>query len=96
MPADGLPPASRAVYEALRRKFVAGLPARWQEIEQAPDPATRAAALHRLAGVAGSYGYDELGQAARTAERLSVGAVDPALARALQEVDRLLRQVSTA
>ena len=96
MPADSLPPASRAGFEALRRKFITGLPARRQEIEQAPDPAARAAALHRLAGAAGSYGYDELGQAARAAERLSLGAVDPALERALQEVDRLLRQASMA
>jgi HPt (histidine-containing phosphotransfer) domain-containing protein len=93
-PADSLPPASRPGYEALRRKFLAGLPARWQEIEQAPDAAARAAALHRLAGAAGSYGCDELGQAARAAEHLAVGAAGPALARALAEVDRLLRQAS--
>jgi HPt (histidine-containing phosphotransfer) domain-containing protein len=95
-PADSLPPASRAGYAALRRKFLAGLPARWQEIEQALDPGARAAALHRLAGAAGSYGYDELGQAARVAERLSSGPAGPALTRALQEVDRLLRQASAA
>ena len=93
-PADGVPPAVRAGFEALRRKFVTGLPARWQEIEQAPDPAARAAALHRLAGAAGSYGYEELGQAARAAEHLAAGAASPTLARALAEVERLLRQAS--
>jgi len=95
-PADSLPPASRAGLEALRRKFVAGLPARWQEIEQAPDPAARTAALHRLAGAAGSYGYEQLGQAARAAERLCAGGDSPELARALREVGRLLHQAATA
>jgi HPt (histidine-containing phosphotransfer) domain-containing protein len=90
VPADGLPPAAAAGFEALRRRFVAGLRERWQEIEQAPDAAARAAALHRLAGAAGSYGYAELGHAARAAEHLAAG---PALARALAEVERLLRQV---
>jgi HPt (histidine-containing phosphotransfer) domain-containing protein len=96
MPADRLPPASRPGFEALRQKFITGLPARWQEIEQAPDPAARAAALHRLAGAAGSYGYEELGQAARAAERLAADAAGPAFARALADVDRLLRQASMA
>jgi HPt (histidine-containing phosphotransfer) domain-containing protein len=95
-PADGVPPAARAGFEALRRRFVTGLPARWQEIEQAPDPAARAAALHRLAGAAGSYGYEELGQAARAAEHLAAGADGQAFARALAEVERLLRQASTS
>ena len=95
-PADGLPPEARAGFEALRSRFVAGLPERWQEIAQAPDPAARAAALHRLAGAAGSYGYATLGQAARAAEHLAAGPPGPALALALAEVDRLLRQASAA
>jgi HPt (histidine-containing phosphotransfer) domain-containing protein len=94
VPADGLPPAALAGFEALRQRFVAGLRDRWHEIEQAPDPAARAAALHRLAGAAGSYGYEDLGRAARTAEQLAADAADPTFARALAEVERLLRQAS--
>jgi HPt (histidine-containing phosphotransfer) domain-containing protein len=94
VPADGLPPAALAGFEALRRRFVAGLPDRWQEIEQAPDPIARTAALHRLAGAAGSYGYEELGQAERAAEHLAAGATGPEFARALAELERLLRQAS--
>jgi HPt (histidine-containing phosphotransfer) domain-containing protein len=94
-PADDVPPGARAGYEALRGRFLAGLPERWREIEQAPDPAARTAALHRLAGAAGIYGCDELGKAARAAEHLAAAAeAGPALGRALAEVDRLLRQAA--
>ena len=70
-PADDLPPQTRAAFAALREKFRVGLPARWNEIEQAGDPAALCAALHRLAGAAGSYGFDDIGRAARTAEQLA-------------------------
>jgi HPt (histidine-containing phosphotransfer) domain-containing protein len=90
LPADGLPPEARAAYEALRGKFREGLPERWREIAQAPGAAARASALHRLAGAAGGYGFEALGQAARAAERLSAGESGPALAQALAEVQRLL------
>jgi HPt (histidine-containing phosphotransfer) domain-containing protein len=90
LPGDGLPPQARAVYEALRGKFREGLPERWREIAQAPEPAARTSALHRLAGAAGGYGFEALGQAARAAEQLSAGEPGPALAQALAEVRRLL------
>jgi HPt (histidine-containing phosphotransfer) domain-containing protein len=93
-PAEGLPPGPSAGYEALRARFRAGLPERWREIERAPDPAARAAALHRLAGAAGLYGYDALGEAARAAERVAAEAAGPALDRALAELERLLRQAA--
>jgi HPt (histidine-containing phosphotransfer) domain-containing protein len=93
-PADGLPPAARAAYEALRAKFRDGLPARWRDIEQAQDAGTRAAALHRLAGAAGGYGFEALGQAARAAERLAAGEPGPALEPALAELHRLLREAA--
>ncbi len=68
-PAAGQPAAVQAAFEALRQRFLAGLPARWAEISNAPDAAAQAAALHRLAGAAGGYGLPELGHAARQAER---------------------------
>lgn len=93
-PAD---PARHAGFEALRRRFVTGLPDRWREIDAAPDPATRAAALHRLAGAAGTYGFSELGTAARAAERLVAGAGPPeAVDAALAQVNHLLREATQA
>jgi HPt (histidine-containing phosphotransfer) domain-containing protein len=93
-PADGLPPDARAGFEALRQRFVAGLPERWREIETAPDDRARIAALHRLAGAAGSYGFDELGRAARAAEHLAAAGNAPALAPALAGLHRLLRDAA--
>jgi HPt (histidine-containing phosphotransfer) domain-containing protein len=95
-PAENLAPATRERYEALRKQFLAGLSRRWQEIECAADPAARAAALHRLAGAAGTYGFDELGRAARAAERLADSDAEPAFADALAEVDRLVRRALAA
>ena len=68
-PAAGMPPAVQAAFQRLRGQFLAGLPARWQAIESAAPGAAQRDALHRLAGAAGSYGFEALGQAARQAER---------------------------
>ena len=57
--------ALAAQFALIRARFVAGLPARWQEIEQAPDAPALHAALHRLAGAAGGFGCDTLGHLAR-------------------------------
>ena len=77
------PAATEAAFEALRLRFVAGLPARWREIEQAESVPARQAALHRLAGAAGSFGLAPLGEAARQAERLLLADDPAALAAAL-------------
>ena len=95
-PGEALSPAARAAWEALRVRFRAGLPERWREIAQAPDSVSCAAALHRLAGAAGGYGFEALGQAARAAERLSGGTPGPELDRALAEVERLVREASAS
>ena len=85
-PAAGMPPAVQAAFQRLRGQFLAGLPARWQEIESALPGAAQRDALHRLAGAAGSYGFEALGQAARQAERLcAAGAEDGAALAALHE-----------
>jgi HPt (histidine-containing phosphotransfer) domain-containing protein len=57
----------------LRAKFIERLPIRWSEISLAASAADCGAALHRLAGAAGSHGFDELGQAARRAELSAKG-----------------------
>ena len=66
------PDGAISAFDQLRRRFLAGLPARWEEIDAAEGPVRRAA-LHRLAGAAGSYGFADLGQAAREAERVAEG-----------------------
>jgi len=67
MPIESTPPSHAHQFEALQRKFVEGLRRRLEEIEAAPDTASQHAALHRLAGAAGAFGYEALGQLARTA-----------------------------
>ena len=83
MPDEGLPPDIRQRFAVMQRQFVVGLPARWQEIEHAPDAATRQGGLHRLSGSAGSFGFDALGRLARQAELLVPGDNPAALRQAL-------------
>ena len=64
---DPAHPDFDAQFAALQRVFVAGLPARMLEISQAKDLDSLQAALHRLAGVAGSFGFAEMGHLARAA-----------------------------
>jgi HPt (histidine-containing phosphotransfer) domain-containing protein len=94
--ADDLPPEARAAYEALRAKFRSGLAARWREIEEAADAAQRSSSLHRLAGAAGGYGFDEIGEAARSAELLAAAGPGPELDQALAALRRLVRDAEDA
>lgn len=91
--AEGLPPDVAAQFQTLRQRFLSGLPDRWQEIEHAGTTAALRSALHRLAGSAGSYGFDSLGQLARRAELLAeAGAVDDlalVLAALAQHIQKL-------
>jgi HPt (histidine-containing phosphotransfer) domain-containing protein len=91
---EGLDGAAAAQFETLRRQFVAGLLRRQHEIEAAPDTAALHAALHRLAGAAGSYGYTALGQMACTALRAMKAGEQADLAASLrrlqQEIDVLM------
>jgi HPt (histidine-containing phosphotransfer) domain-containing protein len=69
--------------DALRDRFLAGLPARADALQRTLDaaPGNVDAAydamvlLHSLAGVAGMYGLDEITAAARRGEMLCDGAV---------------------
>lgn len=80
---EGLSPAQLDQFRVLRQRFVAGLPLRRLEIQNAPTWQARQAALHRLAGSAGSYGFERLHQVSLAAEHLSAGADHDVLARAL-------------
>ncbi|NML16169.1 Hpt domain-containing protein [Azohydromonas caseinilytica] len=77
------PPAVQAALARLREHFLAGLPQRWRAIEAAAEPAAKAALLHQLAGVAGSFGLHALGEAARQGEHAAAAGDVPALAQAL-------------
>ena len=85
-PADG----ASAAFDLLRAQFLAGLPARWQEITGADGRACRAA-LHRLSGAAGSYGCAAVGQAARLAEQAAAAGDTAALGAALASLRDELR-----
>lgn len=67
-PTDGLSAAQREGFLLLQKRFVAGLPARWTEINSASNNPALRSALHRLAGSAGSYGFAGLEQLARKAD----------------------------
>lgn len=74
----------QAGFARLQAQFLAGLPQRWSDIVQAPSGPLREAALHRLAGAAGSYGLDALGEAARQAQHSR--APEAALAEVLAQI----------
>ena len=95
-PADGLPPAIRQRFAALQQQFAAGLAARWHDIEHAPDAAAQQRGLHRLAGSAGSFGFDVLGQLAHQAELLLPGDDPAALAQALAALRQELARCALA
>ncbi|MBU1358520.1 MAG: Hpt domain-containing protein [Gammaproteobacteria bacterium] len=94
MTTDPLPPGTADAFERLRRRFLAGLPQRRADIRQAPDAEARADLLHRLAGAAGSFGFDALGRLARTAESAhrqnDAGASDAVLVELEAAIDTLL------
>lgn len=90
---EPLDAAMSAQYELIRQRFVAGLKGRQLEIDAAEGTAMLHAALHRLAGAAGSFGYANLDCLAREALRaLEAGAAEQltsCLERLKQEIHRL-------
>lgn len=70
---DGLSAEQLTQFRVLQQRFVAGLPVRWLEIQNAQTPLARQAALHRLSGSAGGYGFECLRQRAQEAELLLPG-----------------------
>lgn len=70
----------------LQRRYVAGLALRWEEIASAGDGKTLQTALHRLAGSAGSFGFERLGRCAKVAELRVAEGDERALTRALEDL----------
>jgi HPt (histidine-containing phosphotransfer) domain-containing protein len=79
-------PAFAAQFLKIQHTFVAGLPQRLRDIQQAPDAQARHAALHRLAGAAGGYGFAELSALAREAMEALAAGQEPAFGAALQRL----------
>ncbi len=82
-PTEGLSPDTLAKFKLLQQRFVLGLSARWTNLATPATPASRQDALHRLAGGAGSYGFERLSQLAREAELLALAGQTVKLANAL-------------
>ena len=87
---EGLSLATLSQFKLLQQRFIIGLPARWQEIDNAAAPEFLQAALHRLAGSAGSYGFDKLSELARQAEAL---ATEPPTANFAQTLRTLKNEL---
>lgn len=84
---EGLSAESLAQFKVLQKNFVAGLAVRWRAVTDAVAPRELQAQLHRLAGAAGSYGFDRMSQCALAAELLSKSAADATLALALARLE---------
>ncbi len=100
-----------AQLDGLRRQFAAGLPKRLDMIDSAlaasrADPSNDTAlpalltALHSLAGAAGTFGFGELGDAARLAEHQVAAWITQGCTKdeldAMQERVREWRQAARA
>lgn len=81
-----------AAFLALRERFLQRLPERWQEIVSAANAEDAAAAMHRLAGAAGCFGFDALGQCAKLGEAAERGTDVAARLRQRQALHALLQQ----
>ena len=88
-----MPPSAVAQFQILKQRFIAGLAARWLEIDQADTNIALQSALHRLAGSAGSYGWESLGQLARRAESLAESGAASDLPLALATLARHIQQL---
>jgi HPt (histidine-containing phosphotransfer) domain-containing protein len=93
---EGLSLATLSQFKLLQQHFIAGLPARWQEIDHAAAPEFLQAALHRLAGSAGSYGFDKLSELARQAEALATNPPTAHVAQALMALKNELMLIESA
>lgn len=93
-PSDALPPGTEQAFSRMQVSFCAGLQHRWVDIATTTDDSARLAALHRLAGAAGSFGYPDLGHAAKLAELAAAGTDANALREALVALHRVIEALS--
>lgn len=91
---EDMPAPAWERFEALQSHFLAGLAARWQQIRLAPQDAIFHDGLHRLVGSAGVYGFDQLSQLARQAERLAASGDAGELTLAMQTLEQEVRRLA--
>lgn len=90
---DGLNPALAEQFQLIRKTFIAGLAKRENEIVEAPSREQFNAALHRLAGAAGAFGFDELSQLARSAMESSHRGDDVQMHQAIAQLRNAMHMI---
>jgi HPt (histidine-containing phosphotransfer) domain-containing protein len=90
---EGLDPAFAGQFAQIRKAFVLGLTKRLNDIQGADSPSDLHAALHRLAGSAGAYGFEALGLLARSAMQACERNDEDCLATVLEELQRTVQQI---
>ena len=90
---DGLNPALAEQFRHIRKTFIAGLAKRETEIVEAPSREHFNAALHRLAGAAGAFGFDELSQLARSILGASYRGNDVQVHKAIAQLRNAMRMI---
>ena len=90
---EGMDTAFAAQFLTIQKTFVAGLPQRLQDIQQAPDAHARHVALHRLAGAAGGYGFAALSVLAREAMEAQQSGADLLSQAALQRLAQAIAEI---
>lgn len=91
---EDMPAPAWEQFQVLQAHFLAGLPARWRQICQAPRGAALRDGLHRLVGSAGGYGFDQLSQLARRAEQLAASGDAAELGSAMLALEREVRRLA--
>jgi HPt (histidine-containing phosphotransfer) domain-containing protein len=90
---DGLNPELAEQFQHIRKTFIAGLAQRETEIVEARSPDHLNAALHRLAGAAGAFGFDELGRLARSAMESLHGGDDVQVRKAIAQLRNAMQMI---
>lgn len=91
--APTLPPELARRFELLRQQFRDGLAQRLELLEKNTELPELEKLLHQLAGAAGGYGYESLGQLARKAEQACRSDDKNAISDLKQELVTMLRQI---
>ena len=90
---DGLNPALAEQFQHIQKTFIAGLAKRETEIVEAPSREHFNAALHRLAGAAGAFGFDELSQLARSAMESSYRSDDMQMHKTIAQLRNAMHMI---
>lgn len=90
---DGFNPALDEQFQHIQKTFIAGLAKRETEIVEAPSREYFNAELHRLAGAAGAFGFDELSQLARSAMESSYRGDEVQVHKAIAQLRNAMHMI---